>query len=239
MKLRRLFARVAVALALVSMVSILPHQAGAQSTSDLVWVATDLTPQALAHCTLNRVPCPTGSIRVVNFKLVPLSEASARGVPYVPQGATYEQRAQLANEVAPIVAPRLPNATPQLTCLPAYPWTDYYDNVYLRDIHTTINAQMKYYIFPNCTRQGSTLSTTHVSGPTVWKNGVASIVDSAGQPWANDGDWIGCSQVPHTSNFGSSLITTTLRVHTTEWYSSGSNCTAFDTYDSVDYTWAH
>ncbi len=67
MKLRRLFARIAVALVLVSMVSILPHQVRAQPTSDLVWVATDLTPQALAHCTLNGTPCPTGSIRVVNF----------------------------------------------------------------------------------------------------------------------------------------------------------------------------
>ncbi len=216
-----------------------PRFAQAQSSgpADSVWVADDQTAQS--NCTINGLPCAPGTVFYVHR--VPLAAAQAAHKPYLAgtansaeqDGFLESRRAQVRPAQTATVSPSIPG----LSCT-ARPYTDA-GQAYLNTIGSSVSESSTYYVDSWCNRFARSYSTSLVSGPLTYKNDTSRVYDSNGTQWDNDDQSANtCAPLTNTGTYHGYAITTTLPVHIWIHYSSGSNCTWFDTYYAVNWQWA-
>lgn len=208
----------------------------AQPSSDLVWVADDNTAQALRTCTRSGLPCPPGSMQSLLIHTMPIAQAESEHRPYIALTPDHAAVDRYFFQVYPApVASAPPTGLSPADC----PQQTTYDNW-----SGTFGGQYTVYAsyWGNEYCGGSQVQLisdreTHNNGPGIWRSRPASGYtgastwvgdDSGGNPSCDGlGATYSFSGSPWTKDPGSDRINI-------EW-SSGSNCSPFDTYESDNY----
>ncbi len=213
------------------------HVAAAASPQERVWVVDDVS--VYASCRLNGALCPARAAQVFHIYQTTMAMAQAQQRPHISARADADTLAEFIQQVALQSQGRSKSTVGPLLNCQARPVTDSFQ-VTLPDIHSTVTAQQSYTVNSDCSRTvtGNSFATQLKTTPNTWKDHTAYIYDLSGHQLASDGQSGACAALPHSSNFGTITTYVVNPPHTYVEYSSGSNCTIFDTFDAVNYTWS-
>lgn len=182
------FSRAAIAFMLIGLASLFPHRVGAQSASNMVWVADDLTTQY--HCRLDNQPCPLGAI--LSFRQIPAETAMATHQRSQPLHASLSQRITFFRSSI------LPDP---LIVRPAYGFCTNEDLADIMSWSTATgsgHAVQYYHQGSDCQVYAKTLNITLDSGYG-YKDYESYVYDGGGNLKDSDND-LGCNALPRSAN---------------------------------------
>lgn len=234
-----------IALLSVASATIAPTYVHAQRPHDnnRVWVVDNVTAQA--SCTvqwnraMNAVPCPAGALQVLHLWTMDESTAQAEHRPYISTTATRDDVNRFAINAYASPTEASPRVRPLATCN----FSSYSDTfrTTLPNVKSTVSFTMNYTQDTSCNYHSSDYVTDLVSSPYAWLNSVVYVADgNNNNVYDTDGaNPVRCDALPHDGAFSGNAIAPGLPdgVRTFASYSSGSNCTSFDTYDLAGFKW--
>jgi len=240
------------------------HVRGQTFDDGSVWVVDDQTAQVQGTCTTTGdTPCPVGQIVVGLVYRVPLATAAAahRHYSLAPGRSveldTFVEREMLtfhdhivaslqrptALSVGPRLRPAFTSPIPQGFPLRrgAYCSTDHevHNQLAWTVLGGTFTWDGYYHVTNSCTEYGDDYNLSYDSGQRLTKNNVGNIYNGSGSHLDADNDWFGtCAAMPYGSWYPArSNVWGQSGLHSNFHFSSGSNCTTFDRYASVDLYW--
>lgn len=237
------FALATMALLGMTSATIAPTYAHAQRPHDnnRVWVADNVTAQA--SCTVqwnravNAAPCPAGALQVLQLRTMDESTAQAEHRPYISTTATRDAVNRFAISAYASPTEASPRVRPFATCN----FSSYSDTfrITLPNVKSTVDFSMSYTQDTSCNYHSSTYVTDLVSSPYAWLSGRVFVADSNNNVYDDDGaNPVRCDALPHDGAFaGNAIPPGKGTIRTFAQYSSGSNCTSFDTYDLAGFKW--
>jgi len=220
-------------LASVLAVGVLPSLSQIKVHADsYVWVADDET--ASISCTVAGKACPPGAVLAAHVHTIPLSQALEQQRPYLTTSASRQQVLQFAGRQ--VHAPSQSALVVPNTCGGSYKdqWT-----ITLPDIRGTVSNTDRYSVDSSCNRHAQSYSTSYVSGPRPNQDEPGLVADKYFQVTYDSDGLSGCPGLTHSANFSGQSIPSNVSYYTWLNYSSGNNCTIFDTYNLIGYQWIY
>jgi len=221
----------AIAAALVSVASILPHHVHAQISNSMVWTVTDLTDRARCLATwsrelngvvtvLHQQPCAAGT--VVLWRRVSLAEAQGKAEPYLPVSASQVDMLRFQHRVIPSDATVPAAARPYSDCSGIFHATTSNQQVWNgSDSPSWVTTDQGYdFNSPSCT-------TKYVIGDTgsfnsgnsgVERDGDALLIKSSTGTLLTTDGYTGCRGLPQSGSFNNYAVAASTNVYTTMVY---------------------
>lgn len=214
------------------------------SPSQLAWVVDDATAQA--HCTVNGIACPTDGVQVLTVYTIPLINAEVQGRPYIRADVSSAEQNQFVQHVAQQLPTALHAHAVQSSTVQPYCSGGGFSSVnnsprnYTLSINGATVQENFTYLYNPCYLGGPVKAADHmgmslVGGRMVYKSDTATV-NYGSTRVDQDTNWAGtCSSLPWGSTFNDVPEPADYLLYVTTKYSSGSNCTVFDTYSYVNY----